>query len=75
MRALASIFALPWHYFIFAGIVCMGLTILSSMHQQDPNDNFRDRNAVIVLGAVAAVVGWITLITGAVKFVIWWRQG
>lgn len=75
MRALSNLFALPWHYFILTGIVCMGLTILSAMHQQDPNDNFRDRPVVIALGAVAALAGWATLITGVVKFVLWWRQG
>ena len=75
MRAIANFFALPWHYFILTGIVCLGLTILSAMHQQDPDDNFRDRNVVIALGAVVTIIGWFTLITGAVKFVIWWRQG
>lgn len=71
MRAL---FALPWHYWIFAFIGCMGLSILASMYQQDGKDNFRDRPLVIALGGVAAVVGWVAGITGVVKFVIWWRQ-
>ena len=72
MRAL---FALPWHYWIFTFIVCMGLCILTSMFQQDENDNFRDRNLVIALGGIVAIVGWVAGITGVVKFVIWFRQG
>ena len=69
------LFSLPWHYYILAGIVGMGLTIFSAMHQQDAKDNFRDRPVVIALGAVVTVVAWFCLITGAVKFVLWWRQG
>ena len=71
---MRSLFQLPWHYWIFTGIVCMGLTILSSMHQTDPARGHKDRPVVLVLGGIVVVVGWVSLITGAVKFVIWWRQ-
>ena len=67
--------ALPWHYWIFTAIVGMGLTIFGSMHQQDPDDNFRDRPVVMVLTAVVVSITWICGITGVVKFVIWFRQG
>jgi len=71
---MRTLFALPWQYWIFTFIGCMGLCILCAMYQQDKKNNFRDRPLVIALGGVAAVVGWVAGIAGVVKFVIWWRQ-